>query len=371
MGVLLPGIQTYYGVNKGTVGFLFLAATTGYLFAAFSSGILVEKFGQRRFLMLGPAAIILGGTALTFLPPFNLALLAFLSLGLGVAVIDAGLNSFFANFPKNASRLNYLHAFYGVGALLGPIVATFILGSGFGWNTIYTLWFGLSLALLINFFFVYNSKDQASRPVKEASSGRGDLFPALKLKATWLGALFLFFYVGVEVSLGNWSYSYLIQERQVAPGLASWTISAYWGGLTLGRFVLAALSEKLGPNRLIEMCLGLMVTGTLITWLFPSDLLALLGLSLTGFSLGPIFPTTIALLSRLVPNKLVASAIGFVASLASMGAALFPWLAGNLAQAVGLWIILPYAIGLSVVMLFLWIAFSRRPASPVVLNSLE
>jgi len=101
--------------------------------------------------------------------------------------------------------------------------------------------------------------------------------------------------------------------------------------------------------------------GVLVIWLIPVNAISALGLFFTGFCLGPMFPTTIALMSQLVPSRILPSAIGFLASLGSMGAALFPWLAGNLAQAVGLWSLLPYVIVLTVIMSLFWLTLQKQP----------
>jgi fucose permease len=52
-GVLIPSLQMHYGVDKTTIGLLFLVQSVGYLVAAFSCGLLVDKLGNRRFLLLG------------------------------------------------------------------------------------------------------------------------------------------------------------------------------------------------------------------------------------------------------------------------------------------------------------------------------
>jgi fucose permease len=93
----------------------------------------------------------------------------------------------------------------------------------------------------------------------------------------------------------------------------------------------------------------------LCIWLIPLPAFAAFGLWLAGLSLGPVYPTTIALLPGFVPARLVPSAVGFLAALGSMGAALFPWLAGNLAQTVGLWSLMPYVIALVVVLCAAWL----------------
>jgi len=69
-------------------------------------------------------------------------------------------------------------------------------------------------------------------------------------------------------------------------------------------------------------------------------------------------------MSDVLPSRLVPSAIGFLASFGSMGAALLPWLAGNLAQQYGMWILLPYVIALTAIMLVLWVIMQTRPTRP-------
>jgi fucose permease len=84
------------------------------------------------------------------------------------------------------------------------------------------------------------------------------------------------------------------------------------------------------------------------------------GLLLTGFCLGPILPTGFAFLSNVVPGHLLMGSISFIASLSSLGKALFPWLAGNVAEGLGLEMFLPYVIILAVAMVACWIVILTR-----------
>ncbi len=359
VGVLIPSIQTHYNVNKATIGLLFLSATIGYLVAAFNSGLLVEKLGNRLFLILGVITFLLSAATLSLMPPFLVVLLMLLPLGFGVAILDAGLNAYIAGLPRNTALLNYLHAFYGAGALLGPIIASTILAIRLGWNSVYVVWVGMSLLLLTGVALAF--KDTTRQGVVKAEAKSNVLLTVLRIRIVWVVALFLLFYVGTEVSLGSWSYSFLTEERHGSTLIMGWVVSGYWAGLTLGRLVLARVAQRVGEKRLIQGCLAGIIVGVLLVWLAPGGAISAIGLCLTGFSLGPIYPTTIALMSRLVSSRLLPSAIGFLASLGSMGAALFPWLAGNLAQVIGLWSLLPYVITLTAIMLCLWIVLQARP----------
>jgi fucose permease len=358
VGVLLPGMQTTYHVGKDTLSLLFLAGSLGYLTASFNNGFLLDKLGNRHFLLLGTLLMGLGFVLFSSRPPFVLLLAGIVPIGFGAAMLDAGLNSYIASLPENTALLNYLHAFYGTGALLGPLVASGFLALGWGWNNVYVVWIGIALLVFLGIGLAFPRRARASQ--KEEPEARGNaLWLALRQRVVWLAAVFLLFYVGTEVSLGSWSFSLLTQARGGPILFSGWIVSGYWVGLTMGRLLLGKVGQRIGNRRLIEACLSGVVVGMLLVWVVPHLAVAAGALFLTGFSLGPIFPTTIALMSETLKSRILASAIGFLASLGSMGGALLPWIAGNLAQHVGLWTLLPYVMVLTVIMLVLWVIMQR------------
>src|SRR6266516_2188310 len=361
LGVLIPSLRTYYGVDKATIGLLFLFQTIGYLIVAFNSGLLVERLGNRRFLMLGVVSFLFGVVALSLMLPFKVILIMMLPLGFGIAIIDAGLNTYIASMPRNAAPLNYLHAFYGTGALLGPVVASAFLAIRWGWNSVYILWIGMSLILLIGLKLVFKGQnispqeDVATRPKSNV------LVAALREPVVWIAALFLFIYVGAEVSISSWSYSFLTEERHASILLAEWMVDDYWFKLTLRRLTLAKVTLWVGSERLVQGCLVGVVIGLLLVWLVPVHAVSAIGLGLIGFSFGPIYPTAIALISNKVAARILPSAIGFMVSLGSIGAAVCPWFVGMVAQHIGLWSLMPYAIILTAAMVCFWQVLQARP----------
>ena len=279
-----------------------------------------------------------------------------------MGLIDAGLNSHVAGLPNNTALLNFLHAFFGVGALLGPLLATFVVTHELKWSTLYYLWVTVCVSLAVGFaaaFRGYGGPARHEEHSEEEKQGNV-LAAALKLRVVWVAAFFLVVYVGVEVSLGSWAFSFLTEERHEAAEPAGWAVSGYWLGLTIGRVALGKVAEKMGNRRLIEMCLAGVVAGVLLVWLVPVGWAMSVGLWLVGFSLGPIFPTTIAMMSGMVQARVLPSAIGFVASFGSMGAALLPAAVGALAEHVGLWVLMPYCVALTGLMLWLWWVLVRQ-----------
>src|SRR5437868_6874213 len=253
LGVLIPSMRLHYGVDKATIGLLFLFQTIGYLIAAFNSGLLVEKLGNRRFLVSGVASFLLGVGALSLMPSFVIVLIMMLPLGFGVAIIDAGLNTYIASMPRNAALLNYLHAFYGTGALLGPVIASAILAMRWGWNSVYVVWIGMSLVLLVGFQLVFKEQNSPLQEDVTTKPKSNVLVAALRVPFVWVAALFMLIYVGAEVSVGSWSYSFLTEGRHTPILLAGWMVSGYWIGLTLGRLMLARVAMRVGSVPLISV----------------------------------------------------------------------------------------------------------------------
>lgn len=360
-GVLLPSLSAYYNVDQSVVGLLFFASATGYLLSAISTGFLTAKLGQRWYLVTGTATFVLCCLLLALKLPFALVLFIRLFQGMATGILETGLNLFVAELPNNTALLNYLHAFYGVGALVGPLIASTILALSWGWNTAFLTWMFLALPLLIGLLALFRHQSSGAAHEEQTGEGENRLLAALKMPVVWFATLFLLFYVGVEVSLGSWGYTFLLENRHESNLLAGGIISGYWLGLTLGRFILNRIAERLGLglSGLMYTCMGGIVLGILTTWLIPGVVASAVTFFLIGFSLGPIYPSTVALVPDIVPSRMVSSAMGFLIGLSILGVALFPWIAGTLAQYTGIWSLLPYSFGLTVIMLALWWTIRR------------
>ncbi len=354
-GVILPYLSTSYGLDKSTSGLLFLAGAGGYVTAAFVSSWLSQRLGLRYFTVVGLGLFGLGSLILALQAPFSLVLVGRLLLGLAMAVLETGGNFYVTALPRNTALLNYVHAFFGVGALLGPVVATAVLG--WGWPTLFWIWLVLSGLLILGFYLGFR-RLPTSVKLPTAHTGQSGstslMVQTMRLPIVWWAILFLLLYVGGESSVGSWTYTFLSEGQHLVTALAGALVSVYWLGLTLGRLAMGWATDRLrlSDRTLLLGCVVGSFVGGGFLWVWPDQpVVAGLGLLIIGFSYGPIYPTTLALLSRLVAPAFVPSLIAVLTSLSILGIAVFPWLAGVLFDQAGLGTFAPYIVGLSVTML--------------------
>jgi fucose permease len=182
------------------------------------------------------------------------------------------------------------------------------------------------------------------------------LASTVRVPAVILSAVFLAVYVGLEISVGNWGFSFMVEERGQRSLLAGYTVSGFWLGLTMGRFLISPIATRIGltATGMTSACLAGVAAGAALVWLTPWAVVASLGLVLLGFCLGPIFPTAMAVAPRLTAPRLVPTAIGVMNGLSVVGGSALPWLAGAIAQSAGLWTLPPYIVVLALVQLAIW-----------------
>jgi fucose permease len=358
-GVLIPSQISDYHVDKVTIGLMFFSFSTGYLLSGLGNGTLVSRLGVRAQLSLGMAIYVATSLAIGLRPPFAALIALSLVSGAGCGIIDSGFNAFVSTLPGHIALLNYLHAFFGVGALIGPLLASKMLVARFPWQDVYLVLAAIGAPLLLGCVALLPRRV----PPPPDQEGHGaPLARALRRREVWFGAIFLCLYVGAEVSVGNWGFSFLTQQRGQGALLAGSVVSVYWLGLTLGRFLINAIASRagIGVATMMYGCLAGMAGAVLVAWWGPGSGLAILGFGLLGFFLGPIFPTTVAVMPRLTSARLVPSAIGFLVGMSVVGGAVFPYVAGALAQGIGIGSLMPYLLLLSLLQAAGWWLIVQR-----------
>ncbi|MBN2657343.1 MAG: MFS transporter [Spirochaetales bacterium] len=359
LGVAWPGIRSTFSLPLDALGFLLVFSTAGYMASSFFSGLLVRRFGIGGLLGLS-CSLTAGALLIYFLTPFwSLLFLAVFFGGLGAGAIDAGINTY---VEKHYSErmMQWLHASFGIGVTLGPLVMTAGIALTGQWRPGYLV---VSLAQFSLAFVFFSSvhlwqKDEVKNHKEEHHETDASIGETLRRPRALLSMLMFFIYTGVELGLGLWSYSLLTISRGVPSGVAGVVTGSYWAMFTVGRILAGWYTRKMSVRTILYASLGLALTGTLLVALNPGIWPTVAGIGIIGFAIAPVFPSLISDTGNRVGVRHVSNTIGMQISAAGFGAAVVPSLAGVFARIYGLEVIPLYmmaALGL----LFLSILLSR------------
>jgi fucose permease len=354
-GVLLPAQLSDYDVDKATIGLTFFTFSVGFMAAGATVGRLVHRLGIAHAIGFGGAVFALAALYTGLRPPFAAFVGVQIAAGYGVGVLESVLNAYLSELPRPATLLNRLHGFFGAGALVGPALAAWMLQS-MRWTAVWLMLAAVSTVLVAAFLAAARGVTEAKRSPEQTRPPKGLLLESLRCRGVLFGALFLAVYVGLEISVGNWGFSFLVGHFDQAALVAGYTISGYWLGLTIGRFVISPLGSRAGisPAGTSLGCLVGVALCALLIWASPVATVAAGGFVLLGFFLAPLFPTAMAMVPRLTEKRLAPTAIGAMNGASVIGGSLFSWMSGAIAQGAGVWTLMPFVFGLALLLVLLW-----------------
>ena len=330
LGLAWPSIRDEFDLSQGAVGAYLLAMTTGFLITTFNSGTIVRRLGIGMALLL---AFLLRGIAfgLIFLvPSYQVVIVLALSAGLASGVIDAGLNTYVSGF-RSTRLMNWLHACFGLGATISPLLMTALFSLDLDWRWGYL---AIGLAQFSIVIGLVTTLTHWRQPILETDSTIKPATTAetLRLPLVWIGIAVFALYAGLEVSAGQWSFSLFTESRGIDASLAGFWVSIYWGSFTFGRFVFGVIGDRFSMINQVRGCIVGALAGAALIWWSPIEWANAAGLTVLGFSLASIFPVLIAATPGRVGDHHAPNVIGFQVGAAGLGIAILPSLAGVLAE---------------------------------------
>ena len=371
LGVAWPSIRDHFARSLDSLGMMMVAGTCGYVTSSFFSGKVMAKLGVGGLLA---ASCALTGSALLgyTLAPYWWVMVALAVVGgLGAGAIDAGINTYIAaNFGERL--MQWLHASFGVGITMGPIIMTAGLNIFGAWRWGYVVVGSAQLLLALSFLLTMAMWQQGGDQPKHEEERlltdyKTSMRETLRQPTVWASMLMFLVYTGSELTLGAWAYTLLTEGRGIAPAAAGLWAGSYWATFTIGRVLAGLYARRISLNRLLTAAIVLALLGALLLWWNPAPAVSLLGVAITGFAVAPIFPGLVSGTSERVGARHAANTIGMQIGMAGLGGALIPAMAGVLAQRISLEVIPVYLAVLFALLLGLYL-FSTRGAPKTAMH---
>ena len=290
-GAAWPVIHVDFGVDDSLGSIYTMITGVSGALAGFFAGRLISRFGTYAVTAVSVALTALGLIAISFTTGYWQMLILALVMGLGSGAIDTGLNTFVSQNYR-ATHMNLLHCFWGVGVTLSPMIMSAFLSDG-DWHGGYRVLGYIQLAI---FAVVALSmplwKKMSSAALGAAEEGPREKFSlsaVLRKKGVVLSILSLGAYCAAEFTLG----SHLVNAEGFGEDTAALIVSAFYGGIMLGRLLAGIAAVKLQDKTLIRIGLIIAIPGAVLLAI-PAGVPGIVtSFVLMGTGMGPIFPSVL------------------------------------------------------------------------------
>jgi fucose permease len=318
-GPTLPSMLTELGITYGTGGNIFFGEYLGFLIATLITGILADRFGLKSVILLAGVLLGFGVGGYSYFHSAILLSGALFVLGLGLGALELGPNAIIVSLhhERKGLYLNLMAVLHGLGSLVAPLFAGWLLSANISWRLIYR-WDIFLIALFVAIFIFLRfpkAEEKAQLDFRHIPQ------IAFKGQLPWFYVA-IAFYVSIEIGMASWLVTFLQQIRDATVSQSNQALSLFFAMIMIGRLVGGFFVHRVGYLRSILI----MTSGgflCLIGGLYGPKEISFL-LPVTGFFLSITFPTLTAAVSD-THTENANTILGMLFTFAGIGGLIGPW----------------------------------------------
>ena len=339
-----PKMQAVFLVPSSYAGYVSMTISFMTIISALLSPRMIKHFHTKWITIVSIGLTIAGLLGFSMCSRYWMLFIFAVPYGLGAGAIDASVNHYVAN-NYSGSVMNFLHCFYGVGAVISPYIMALALkyarwNEGYSWTS-YIQMFILFVCIISLPLWKTNGKEE-----EEDHSDSVGIKEALKVPAVIFTLIAFYAYCAGEATCFLWTPSYFAGTKS---GLSAETIASFgsliFGGLMLGRLISGFISNKLGDRGLIRIGIFVELLGIIMVFLpVESYMVAAAGFVVIGTGMGPVYPAIQHMAPANFGKKYSAAVIGLQMAAAYVGSTFMPMIFGLLQQKIGIAIMPTYLL---------------------------
>ena len=339
-----PTMQAAFGVPSSYAGYVSMAISFMTIISALISPRMIRRFHTKWIVIVSILLTVFGLLGFSFSTSYAMLFVFVIPYGLGAGAIDASVNHYVAN-NYSGSVMNFLHCFYGVGAVISPNIMALALSKA-RWNEGYRWTAYIQMAILLVCILslpLWKKNESSTEAEEEAGAG---IREALKVPGVILTLIAFFAYCSGEATCFLWTSSSVAGVKEgLSDGLIASFGSLIFGGLMLGRLISGVVSNKLGDRPLIRIGIIVEMIGIVLVMLPISHYLpAAIGFAVIGTGMGPVYPAIQHMAPANFGKRNSAAVIGLQMASAYVGSTFMPMVFGNLQQHIGIGIMPVYLL---------------------------
>ena len=283
MGVI---VKNQFGTSNAVAQLGTLANFIAYACMGIPAGIILRRKGYK-FTSLLAVTVGLVGVGIQFLSgyaeSFAVYVAGALVAGFSMCLLNIVVNPMLNTLGGGGNRGNQLIQWGGTinstGGTLAPILLGYLIGGAVDKASVSDAAPAMIIAMAIfAVAFVVIMLTRIPEPHLEAKAAvkQKDAYSPLSFRHFVLGAIAIFFYVGVEVGIPNTANLYMTTATDggglgLGADLAGWFIGAYWFLMLCGRFIGGLLGGKVSSKAMLSTTAMIAIAFLLCLILIPSS----------------------------------------------------------------------------------------------------
>lgn len=323
------------------------------ILSSLNSAKLIRRFGTGKLTAISVATTALALLGFSLAKNYAFLLLMAVPLGLGAGAVDAGLNNYVA-LHCEAKHMSWLHCFWGVGTIIGPMILSAVLRVGGSWATGYRAVGLIQCAVSALLFATLGMWKRGNIQQEEYGAKALSVWEVLSLPGAKAGMVTFLCYCAVEATLGLWGATYISQVRGVDEATAASFGAMFYIGITVGRAISGFMAMKLLPKQMVRVGQALLALGCIFMMIPAGSTLSGIGLVVCGLGCAPIYPNIIQDTPVNYGAENSQAAIGVQMAFAYVGSTFLPSIFGALAGVDGYGLLPYFAISICVLMAVLF-----------------
>jgi MFS family permease len=284
-GVMVPYWRDAHGWTAGEVSLALTASTLAAIFAGPCAGMLIDRHGPRKIIVGSLAAmslcLALGAMLLSDLWQLYLFFFVVTIAGSGAAPI--GYSRLLMNWfgKRQGQALGIALAGVGIGAIVAPLLAQYILSAGHSWMTVYATFGAINLLTILPLLLLFlrerpNASDQLALSEINSSAGAattdvaGRQLPSLlKRREFWLLVAF-FLLTGFALTGSIAHLVPILREHGISGDMAAVAMSAMGITLIVGRLFSGWLMDRIFAPYVAAIFMAAPMVGLCLLWASPA-----------------------------------------------------------------------------------------------------
>ena len=350
VGEIIKEVKVAFSVTNAQASLMHSLPMLGIALSGLLLGFLADKIGRKPTIIIGLA--LFGAACYSFLIANDfLLIVSLMSLsGVAVGIFKTGalalIGDISTSTKQHTATMNGAEAFFGVGAIIGPLIVAYLIHQGVAWQWLYVIAGGVCTVLIVGALLV---KYPSYNKVTADSSDKVSVLQSLLLMKNPYALGFsvgAFLYVAAESAIYVWMPSYLVCDatsikstydcytQGFSQTLAIYSVTAFFILRAAGRFVGIWMMSRFNWTLVLMLFSGAIVV-CFALGLWGGKQLALYLFPLTGIFMSVIYPTFNSKGISCFPKHQHGSVAGVILFFTAAGAAAGPFIMGLVSDANG------------------------------------